>query len=132
MPSALQFFIPTYAIPDNDFRKAILDKLVNWFNSEYPKEKKILMEFEQLLSGHLKALADYRTLKASDMPNKLPYLHTFSESNFGNPIEQFEFDGKKFSCSSLNYILGICFLKQYLKFLLGFIPNSISGLLISS
>ncbi|SVE48828.1 uncharacterized protein METZ01_LOCUS501682 [marine metagenome] len=40
LPSALQFFIPTYAIPDNNLRKAILDKLLNWFHSEYPKEKK--------------------------------------------------------------------------------------------
>ncbi len=36
----------------------------------------------------------------------------FSESNVGKPKERFEFDGKAFSRSSLNYLLGLSFLKK--------------------
>jgi hypothetical protein len=43
-----------------------------------------------------------------------PFLQNFSESHFGNPIEQYIFNGKKFSRSSLNYLLGLTFLKKHL------------------
>src|SRR2546427_6937488 len=52
---------------------------------------------------------------AADDPRKLPHLHSFSESSFGEPLEHFEFDGRRFSRSSLNYLLGLAVLKKHLE-----------------
>ena len=38
----------------------------------------------------------------------------FSESDFGRPPEQFTFGGRRFSRSSLNYLLGLALLKKHL------------------
>ena len=63
----------------------------------------------------MSALADYRVLQAADDPSRLPHLHTFSESKVGEPVERFEFDGRYFSRSSLNYLLGLALLKKHLN-----------------
>jgi putative sugar O-methyltransferase len=72
--------------------------------------------FEQFSSGYDNALADYRVFKAVNQSGDLPNLNLFSESQIGNPIEQFEFNGQFFSRSALNYLLGLSFLKQFSDF----------------
>ena len=52
---------------------------------------------EEFLSGYFHSLSDYRVSLAANDETKKPFLNHFSESSFGNPIEQFEFDGKKYS-----------------------------------
>ena len=93
-------------------------------NIKYSKKvkttKKLSLSLQNLVSGKLQALSDYRVFKASDILKKIPILDDFTETNFGNPVEQFQFDKKKFSRSSLNYLLGLVFLKKNTK---KFIPK---------
>ena len=70
----------------------------------------------------MSALADYRVLLAADTPNRFPQLHTFSESAVGLPVEYFEFDGHRYSRSSLNYLLGLALLKKHLD---GNVPRTV-------
>jgi len=113
--STLNYFVPTYGLPGNSFTKEIVDALTTKLNSEFPKHIKPQLALNQFLNGHMFALSDYRAFKAADNKNNLPHLHSFSESNFGNPIEQFEFEGKKYSRSSLNYLLGLSMLKKHMN-----------------
>ena len=108
----LDFFVPTYGVPGNGYSNIMVDKLMDAMKREFNHETKSLQSLEQFLNGKLNALADYRVLLAADIPHKKPHLHLFSESSFGEPIEQFEFDGRKFSRSSLNYLLGLALLKR--------------------
>jgi len=115
LPNALDFFVPTYGSPGGGFTKEQAGGLLGWFDREFPQDTKPRLTLDLLLSGHLSALADYRVLLAADDSTALPHLHTFSESSTGEPVEQFEFDGRRFSRSSLNYLLGLAFLKKHLN-----------------
>ena len=42
-------------------------------------------------------------------------MHKFTESKIGRPLEQFNFENKLFSRSSLNYLLGLVFLKKNIQ-----------------
>jgi putative sugar O-methyltransferase len=53
-------------------------------------------------------------LLAADESGRLPRLDLFSESSYGDPVEHFEFSGRKFSRSALNYLLELAFLKKNL------------------
>lgn len=75
-----------------------------------------------MVSGRKEAFSDFRVFKAGDDVLKKPYLHKFTENYFGNPLEKFEFDNKFYSKSSLNYLLGLTFLKQNSK---NFIPSTV-------
>lgn len=114
LPTALDFFVPTYGSPGGGFRRDQMEALLSYFRSIWPEERKPQLALEKFTSGHFSALSDYRVLKASDDFKKLPYLHYFSESKVGNPIERFEFEGRIFSRSSLNYLLGLAMLKKHL------------------
>jgi putative sugar O-methyltransferase len=81
----------------------------------YPNARKAQLALDHFLSGAQAALADYRVLIAGDNQNQLPWLHHFSESAFGQPVEQFEWDAKRYSRSALNYLLGLSLLKRHLK-----------------
>jgi putative sugar O-methyltransferase len=111
LPSSLVFFVPTYGTPGNSitFKEVAL---INAVLKESPP--KSVQTMRQFLSGELSALNDYRVLMAADNSLLLPILHSFSESKFGSPIEQFEFDGRRFSRSALNYLLGLVMLKRHL------------------
>lgn len=113
--TVLGFFVPTYGIPGGGFSFEQSNRLRGWFKKEYPYDIKSQLTLSQFLSGHTRALSDYRVLIASDNTGIPPYLHTFSESEVGKPVEQFEFDGRLFSRSSLNYLLGIAMLKKHLN-----------------
>jgi putative sugar O-methyltransferase len=114
LPTPLSYFVPTYGPPTLGLSQEQVERLSNVLANEYPTGKKAQLALHAYLSGHLNALADYRVLLAADDQSRLPHLHSFSESSAGNPIEQFEFDGRRFSRSSLNYLLGLSLLKKHL------------------
>jgi putative sugar O-methyltransferase len=114
LPNALGFFVPTYGAPGNGFSEEQSGGLIDKLRREFPQAKKPQLALDQFLSGHMSVLADYRVLLAADNPSRLPYLHKFSESTIGEPVEHFEFDGRRFSRSSLNYLLGLVLLKKHL------------------
>lgn len=122
LDTALGFFVPTYGIPGGGFSAEQVRGLRDWLRGEYPQDAKPQLAINQFLSGHMSALADYRVLQAADDPNCLPFLHAFSESQIGEPVEQFEFDGHRFSRSSLNYLLGLALLKKHLN---GDVPRTV-------
>jgi len=74
-----------------------------------------LLGLKNFLSGEAAALADYRVLLAADSPAIPPFLHSFSESSWGAPVEQFVFDGRRFSRSALNYLLGLALYKKHVS-----------------
>jgi putative sugar O-methyltransferase len=122
LPEILGFFTPTYGSPGNSFTVEQSSELMKWFHDEFPHTRKPQLALEQFLNGEMLALSDYRVLLASDDEENLPYLHTFSESAVGKPIEHFEFEGRSFSRSSLNYLLGLAMLKKHLH---GDIPMTV-------
>ena len=109
----LSFFVPTYGSPGNAIPLELRSQIEKLADSDKVVTKTKLT-IDHYLSGELNALGDYRVLLASDNQEMLPYLHTFSESQYGEPIEHFEFNQRKFSRSSLNYLLGLVFLKKHL------------------
>jgi putative sugar O-methyltransferase len=115
LPTALSFFVPTYGTPGNGFRDEQATTMLEYFRSGLGGASKPMLSINQFFSGHFWALSDYRVLLAADDPRKLPHLHTFSESSVGSPVEHFEFDGRQFSRSALNYLLGLSLLKKHLN-----------------
>jgi len=113
-PTALSFFVPGYGPPTSGLSENQVDSLLQNWETAYPKDKKSKQTLKHFLSGKQSALSDYRVFLASYQKNKLPALHNFSESTYGQPVEQFEWDGKRYSRSALNYLLGMSFLKQHL------------------
>jgi putative sugar O-methyltransferase len=111
----LCFFAPTYGSPGNGFTVQQSADLSAGFRGEYPHAAKQQMALEKFLNGEMNAVSDYRVLLAADNPERLPYLHRFTESVVGEPVEHFEFDGRTFSRSSLNYLLGLALLKKHLQ-----------------
>ena len=109
------FFVPVY-----NFKKQILTN--SHLKLQKSSSKKFIGYYKNLVSGYNQAISDYRVFKASDNHDRYPYLHNFSETKFGNPLEQFNFENKKFSRSTLNYILGLVFFKKYAK---NFVPKKI-------
>ena len=108
----LSFFVPTYGQPGNGLgqtSEALIQALADHINLS-EKQKQTL---NAMFIGRQQAEADYRVLLASISSNADTSLLSFSESEVGNPLEHFEFDGKKFSRSALNYLLGLAFLNQF-------------------
>lgn len=114
LPDALGFFVPTYGSPGNSLTAEQSRSIVECLEKGWPGAKKSHLTLRQFLSGEMAALADYRVLLAADAKDRTPHIHGFSESMVGQPIEQFEFDGRRFSRSSLNYLLGVALLKKHL------------------
>lgn len=115
LSSSLLFFVPTYGKPGNGFSEELIQRVGQALILDDITEKQ-RATFEQFSSGYDNALADYRVFKAANQSSALPNLNFFSESQVGNPLEQFEFDGQFFSRSALNYLLGLSFLKQFSDF----------------
>ncbi len=115
LPKALGFFVPTYGSPANSFSSAMTQQLVGFHAGCEGSTAKQALMLRHLLGGEAHALADYRVLLAADDATTLPRLDCFSESQVGQPVEHFEFEGRRFSRSSLNYLLGLAFLKRHLK-----------------
>jgi putative sugar O-methyltransferase len=111
LETPLGFFVPNYGVPTNSFTVEMRDELTDIIKKKGTLKQSLALE--DFLSGHFHALSDYRVFISSDIVAKKPFLKDFSEVNYGTPIEQFEFDGKKFSRSALNYLLGLCLLKKH-------------------
>ena len=109
----LGYFVPTYGSPANGFIPEQIYALRACLENGWPAATKPALALTQFLQGRMEALADYRVLLASDDQSRTPYLHEFSESVVGCPVGQWVFDGRRFSRSSLNYLLGLAFLKSY-------------------
>lgn len=122
LPNTLGYFVPTYGTPGNSFTDEQSHGLLDWLRRNYANAIKPQLALDQFLKGEMSALADYRVLQAADNPSNLPYLHNFSESSIGKPIEHFEFDKHYFSRSSLNYLLGLVLLKKHLN---GDVPRTV-------
>ncbi|QBF84005.1 putative sugar O-methyltransferase [Shewanella maritima] len=113
MTSALSYFVPTYMFHGWATQQEKYHAMVATCERQLNGDAKATLLMKDFLNGEMHARSDYRVLKATETQVK-PFTDTFSESNVGNPLEQFEFDGRRFSRSSLNYLLGINFLKQQL------------------
>ncbi len=112
LPGPLSFFVPTYGFPGYRFEPRRFDEVRRGLEGMQLSDRRCLAHLERLFSGESQAESDYRVLLASDTPGA-PFLDRFSESTVGDPIEQFEFGGRRFSRSSLNYLLGLAFLKRH-------------------
>lgn len=104
------FFVPGYTAVDYleqpEKYQHLIDKV-----DDLTEDKRFTTRVQRLFNGYTSAFHDYRVLNASNS-DKVPYTDKVSESSVGNPIEQMEFDNRKFSRSFLNYLLGLNFLKQ--------------------
>jgi putative sugar O-methyltransferase len=114
IPSANSYFVPKYSGPASGLNHAQADLMTQVLHQRHPESKKAHQAWHHFVSGQQSALSDYRVLLSGDDPGKLPALHRFNESQFGQPEEQFSWNDQRFSRSSLNYLLGLCFLKKYL------------------
>ena len=110
--SCLHMFVPSYGFHDMKVNMSMYDKVVGTLTDFFLNSEKYGTYLMQYMSGEYQALSDYRVFRASDKDTK-PYISDISESKFGSPENQFEFDGKTYSRSMLNYALGINFLKQH-------------------
>ena len=114
--SPLRFFVPTYGYPANGLSLDLIEGIQEIFQAQKATSKQ-QFAIDHFLSGEQSALADYRTLISSNQVNQsVLSLLDFSESAVGNPKEHFEFEGKFYSRSALNYLLGLSFLQNYTDF----------------
>ena len=116
----LHFFVPTYGFPGNSFSKENIERILNLFPIE--SAKKNFLTLEKYLQGDLLAMSDYKVLKSTSHHTDTLDLMHFSESSYGNPSEQFNIEEKKYSRSSLNYLLGLSYLKSVLP---NFVPQTV-------
>lgn len=112
-PSALRHFCPTYIFGDLAANKPAFEQLYNAIANVLPEKPKTHQWMDQFLTGEALAAADYRVYRASDQ-DRLPFINEVDESKVGDPLGQFEFEGRAFSRSMLNYLLGINFIKSQL------------------
>ncbi len=112
LPSALDYFVPTYGAPGNSLDCALVDALLAVTASQVPEGSKAWHTVKAALDGQAWALSDYRVLLAGDRPEQSPDLSAISESMTGAPLEQVVFDGRRFSRTMLNYLHGLVFFKQ--------------------
>lgn len=114
LSSSLSYFVPTYGFPGNALSETTVRSLKDWLAAEQLSQKQSDY-LNQLVTGYSAALADYRTLAASEYAvEQRPNLLSFSESQVGDPIEHFNIEAKCYSRSALNYLLGLSFLKKHL------------------
>jgi putative sugar O-methyltransferase len=70
---------------------------------------------KQLVGGYHLALSQYCAFKAGDIESKRPHLQHASDSGIGGALNQYDFEGKSYSRTMLNYINGFVFLKRAIK-----------------
>lgn len=115
LPSTLAYFVPTYGNPGNGISELAIEDIKELIKEKFSNQLKLNLSLSNFFSGEFSALSDYRVFIGSDSEDKKPNLSNFSESTYGNPKEQFSFGDKLYSRSSLNYILGLVFLKNHLN-----------------
>lgn len=111
--SSLNMFAPTFAFPQYLNNNSAFDETKKSLQKE-TKNIKSNLKLNLLITGESQAFADYRVLVASNR-DYAPYTDQASESKIGSPLEHYNFDGRNFSRSFLNYLLGLGFLKQHIN-----------------
>lgn len=111
-PWALTHFVPTYLFGDLGPDPEALERLGAALHAVLPDRRKTHLELDELLRGRLRLEADYRVHLAAARSGP-PFLDAFSESRVGDPVGQLEIEGRRFSRSSLNYLLGLRFARQH-------------------
>lgn len=112
LPGPLDYFVPSYGFPGYHSDPQRFEKIRHALDEMQLGDARVAVHMERLFSGAAHAESDYRALLASDTPAAF-FIENFSESCVAEPIEQFEFEGRLFSRSSLNYLLGLSFLKRH-------------------
>lgn len=110
----LGYFVPAYGTLGNSLSVEQVVGLRHGIAQVAPNYRNAQLTLGQFLGGELAVLSDYRVLLAADDPDRLQALLRYSECSFGTPQEQFAFDGRRFTRSSLNYLMGLAFLKKHL------------------
>lgn len=113
LPLPLGYFVPTYGSPANGFSPNQISALEKYFADEWKTEKKPALALHQFLEGRMQAVSDYRVLLAADEDSGISFLSKFNESLIGKPVEQWVFNERRYSRSSLNYLMGMAFLKHH-------------------
>lgn len=111
-PASKQSFVPTYELESLAFFGKDAVGAIRELLSDGVKSQKGAALVDWLSSGACLANSDYRTFRAGDRPELSPDLSQCTESKVGNPDEQWEFEGRTYSRSMLNYLNGLVFLKQ--------------------
>ena len=106
-PSALNYFVPTHG------NRALAEVPTSLLDECLPNDKKSKQEYLNFTSGLNQATADYRVIKAILSDNCPELLNSFSESLIGNPTQVFDFEKRRYSRSSLNYLLGLAALSKH-------------------
>jgi len=114
-PVALSYFVPTYGPPTLGLNLDQVAFLKETLEDHYPGQTKGALALNGFLNGHFSALSDYRVFLAANYGPDVFGLKSFSESSVGNPVEQFCIDGRRYSRSSLNYLLGLSLLKRHVN-----------------
>lgn len=105
----LGYFVPTYGAPGSGCSKDQFESIERSVSS-VSLPPKVTMTLQRSVDGNAAAEADYRVLTASGAIQNWPVTKPFVESEVGTPIEQFTFEGARYSRSSLNYSLGLAYL----------------------
>ena len=113
LQSSMNMFAPIYAYHDYIQDKSRFDTTKSALYN-VTTDLKSNIKLDLLFSGQTQAFADYRVLKATNK-NYPPFTDKVSESKIGYPKEHHTFDGRNFSRSFLNYLLGLSFLKQHIE-----------------
>ena len=92
LKTCLGFFVPNYGIPANSFNKEISNEIFSLLKQKGSLKQNLAMK--SFLNGYYHALSDFRVFISSQSNNGNLNTKDFSESDFGNPVEQFEFEGK--------------------------------------
>lgn len=111
-PTPKSFFVPTYGSPGNSIPSDWIESTLADAVEQFGESSKPVLTLKQMLSGESWANADFRCYLSGNDPETSPHLEKVSESKTGNPEERFEFEGRFFSRSLLNYLNGLVFLKQ--------------------
>ena len=114
----LNFFVPTYGYPGNSFSKEVMKDLLN----NLKDNNKNYLALKKYLNGEILARADYDLYVVANNIHDSLNISNFSESAYGEPAEHFNINNKLFSRSSLNYLLGLSFLKSEMP---DFVPKSV-------
>jgi len=108
----LLYFVPLYALPKHVHAHPIAGNQELRLNDNKRIATKEQLLLDHFLSGEMQAFSDYRVFVAT-LSDRHPFNDRASESTVGSPVEQFIFDGKRYSRSFLNYLLGLNFLKKH-------------------
>lgn len=111
LPACLLYFVPVYGQRSYLLAKRRRHRLYR-LARRIPKIRGLARKLPRFYENEIQAAGDYRVFLATDS-SAPPDLTKVSEDGFGKPLEQFEFEGRSYSRSLLNYLRGLTFLKRH-------------------